>query len=100
MKKDGEHHWWETLLGWSPTATGVFNLMLHPIVILLTLMFPWSPSHKSREPGGGREIATLGWSSAAELGRAPGTEGAHGKWAELQRDSSAQEQQLCKAQQG
>ena len=37
VKKDGEHHWWETLLGWSPTATGVFNLMLHPVVILLTL---------------------------------------------------------------
>ncbi|KAK4810571.1 LOW QUALITY PROTEIN: hypothetical protein QYF61_004534 [Mycteria americana] len=37
VKKDGEHHWWETLLGWSPTAMGVFNLMLHPVVILLTL---------------------------------------------------------------
>ncbi|XP_076194341.1 uncharacterized protein LOC143160464 [Aptenodytes patagonicus] len=37
VKKDGEHHWWETLLGWSPTATGVFNLMLHPIIVLLTL---------------------------------------------------------------
>ncbi|KAK4810466.1 hypothetical protein QYF61_004246 [Mycteria americana] len=37
VKKDGEHHWWETLLGWSQTATGVFNLMLHPVVILLTL---------------------------------------------------------------
>ena len=42
----------------------------------------------------------LGWSSAAELGWAPGMEGAHGKWAALQRDSSAQEQLLCKAQQG
>ncbi|KAM6056629.1 uncharacterized protein LJ206_015028 [Theristicus caerulescens] len=21
VKKDGEHHWWETLLGWSPAAT-------------------------------------------------------------------------------
>ncbi|KAK4828079.1 hypothetical protein QYF61_023139 [Mycteria americana] len=29
--KDGEHHWWETLFGWSPTATGILNLMLHPI---------------------------------------------------------------------
>lgn len=37
VKKGGEHHWWETLLGWLPTATGVFNLMLHPVAILLTL---------------------------------------------------------------
>ncbi|KAK4832914.1 hypothetical protein QYF61_026557 [Mycteria americana] len=37
VKEDGEHHWWETLLGWSPTAMGVFNLKLHPVVILLTL---------------------------------------------------------------
>ena len=42
----------------------------------------------------------LGWSSAAELGWAPGMEGAHGKRAVLQRDSCAQEQLLCKAQQG
>ena len=33
--------------------------------------------------GGCRESAALGWSSAAELGRAPGTEGAHGKRAAL-----------------
>ncbi|XP_076185054.1 uncharacterized protein LOC143156043 [Aptenodytes patagonicus] len=38
VKKDGEHYWWESLLGWSPTATGVFNFMLHPVVILLTLI--------------------------------------------------------------
>ncbi|KAK4828276.1 hypothetical protein QYF61_024941 [Mycteria americana] len=51
VKKDGEHHWWETLLGWSPTARGVFNLMLHPVVILLTLTLElfafWSTSHLS-----------------------------------------------------
>lgn len=34
-KKDGEHHWWDTLLGWSLTATGTLNRMLHTIVILL-----------------------------------------------------------------
>lgn len=28
---------WETLLVWPPTATGVFNLLLHPVVILLTV---------------------------------------------------------------
>uniref|UniRef100_A0A8C3PND6 Uncharacterized protein n=1 Tax=Calidris pygmaea TaxID=425635 RepID=A0A8C3PND6_9CHAR len=38
MRKDGEHHWWEILLGWSPTATGLFNRMLHPIVLLLILI--------------------------------------------------------------
>lgn len=38
--------------------------------------------------------------SAAELGQAPGPQGTPGKWAVLQRDSSAQEQLLCTAQQG
>jgi len=38
VKKDGEHHWWETLLGKSPTAMGVFNFMLHLVVIFLTNM--------------------------------------------------------------
>jgi len=42
----------------------------------------------------------MGWSSAAELGWAPGMEGAHVKRAVLQRDSCAKEQLLCKAQQG
>lgn len=37
VNKDGEHRWWEALLGWSPTATGILNLMLHPVVILLSL---------------------------------------------------------------
>ena len=36
----------------------------------------------------GRESAALGWSSAAELGWAPGMEGAHGNQSALQR-------QLC-----
>ena len=53
--------------------------------------FPWSSRDTLREPRGGRESAALGCSSAAELGWAPGTEGAHGKWAALQRDSSAPE---------
>ncbi|XP_074878403.1 olfactory receptor 14C36-like [Buteo buteo] len=39
--------------------------------------FPWSPRDIWREPRGGRESAALGWSSAAELGWAPGLEGAH-----------------------
>ncbi|XP_009922576.2 olfactory receptor 14C36 [Haliaeetus albicilla] len=39
--------------------------------------FPWSPRDTWREPRGGRESAALGWSSAAELGWAPGLEGAH-----------------------
>ena len=38
VKKDGEHHWWETLFEWSPTATRTLNLMLHPIVVLLALV--------------------------------------------------------------
>ena len=35
VKKGREHHWWKTPLGWSPTATGALNLMLHPVVVLL-----------------------------------------------------------------
>ena len=53
---------------------------------------PWSPWDISREPRRGRESDVLGWSSAAELRWAPGMEGARGKRAALQRDSSAQEQ--------
>ena len=43
---------------------------------------------------GGREKAAWGWFRGPELGWAPGTQGAHGKQAELQRDRSAQEQLL------
>ena len=62
--------------------------------------FPWSPRNISRESKGSRKRDGLGWSSAAELGWAPAIEGAHGSQEALQRDSSAQEQLLCKAQQG
>ncbi|XP_067170013.1 uncharacterized protein [Apteryx mantelli] len=37
VKKNGEYHWWETLLGWSPTATGIYNHMLHPVIVMLSL---------------------------------------------------------------
>lgn len=37
VKKDGDHKWWEVLFGWSPTATGLINKLLHPIVILFVL---------------------------------------------------------------
>ncbi|XP_063177384.1 uncharacterized protein LOC134508994 isoform X1 [Chroicocephalus ridibundus] len=37
VKRDGGHEWWDTLFGWSPTATGLFNKMLHPVVVLLVL---------------------------------------------------------------
>ena len=37
IKRDGEHHGWETLLGWSPTATGIYNHVLHPVVVVLSL---------------------------------------------------------------
>ncbi|XP_075344890.1 uncharacterized protein LOC142402885 [Mycteria americana] len=30
VKQDGGHHWWDTLLGWLPTATRILNKMLHP----------------------------------------------------------------------
>ncbi|XP_066405256.1 uncharacterized protein [Molothrus aeneus] len=37
IKKAGEHHWWEVFFGWSPTATGIFNTLLHPIVVILLM---------------------------------------------------------------
>jgi len=37
-KKDGEHRWWDTLFRWSPTMIRILNQMLHPTVILLTLV--------------------------------------------------------------
>lgn len=37
VKKDVEHHCWETLLEWSPTAMAAFNFIFHTVVILLTL---------------------------------------------------------------
>ncbi|XP_042723881.1 LOW QUALITY PROTEIN: uncharacterized protein LOC122178042 [Lagopus leucura] len=38
VMKAGEHHWWEVLFGWSPTATGIFNSVLHPVVVILGLI--------------------------------------------------------------
>jgi len=62
--------------------------------------FPWSPRNISRESKGNRKRDALGWSCAAELGWAPGVEGAHSNRTVLQRDSCVQEQLLCKAQHG
>lgn len=38
VKKDGEHWWCDTLVGWLPTATRILNWVLHPVVILLMLI--------------------------------------------------------------
>ncbi|XP_077645678.1 uncharacterized protein LOC144247889 [Lonchura striata] len=38
VKSDAEHRWWDTLFGWSPTATGILNKLCHPIVVLLILV--------------------------------------------------------------
>ncbi|XP_009989694.1 PREDICTED: uncharacterized protein LOC104383269 [Tauraco erythrolophus] len=37
IKRVGEHHWWEVFFGWSPTATGIFNTLLHPVVVILLM---------------------------------------------------------------
>nr|XP_010297308.1 PREDICTED: uncharacterized protein LOC104632952 [Balearica regulorum gibbericeps] len=37
IKRVGEHHWWEIFFGWSPTATGIFNALLHPVVVILLM---------------------------------------------------------------
>ncbi|XP_053789840.1 uncharacterized protein LOC128783219 [Vidua chalybeata] len=38
VKSDAVHRWWDTLFGWSLTATGVLNKLCHPIVVLLILV--------------------------------------------------------------
>ncbi|XP_074424622.1 uncharacterized protein LOC141735547 [Larus michahellis] len=38
VKRDGGHGWGDTLFGWSPTVTGLYNKMLHPVVVLLILI--------------------------------------------------------------
>lgn len=35
VAKTADHQWWETLLGWGPVATEVFNLTLHLVVAVL-----------------------------------------------------------------
>ncbi|XP_064007761.1 uncharacterized protein LOC135179645 isoform X2 [Pogoniulus pusillus] len=37
IKRVGEHRWWEMFFGWSPTATSVFNALLHPVVVILLM---------------------------------------------------------------
>lgn len=39
VKKDEEQHCWDMLFGWLQTATGVFNKVLHPVIVLLILTF-------------------------------------------------------------
>ena len=37
VKKDREHHGWETLLGWSPTATGICGHVFNAVAAVLSL---------------------------------------------------------------
>ncbi|XP_071884738.1 uncharacterized protein [Anas platyrhynchos] len=37
VQRDERHRWWDTLFGWSPAAKGIFNKMLHPVIVLLIL---------------------------------------------------------------
>ncbi|XP_075719867.1 uncharacterized protein LOC142760560 [Rhinoderma darwinii] len=38
LDADAEVSWWESLFGYSPKATSFFNLLIHPVIILLTLV--------------------------------------------------------------
>lgn len=38
VKQETNHHWWDALFGWSPTATGILNTLGHPIIVILTLI--------------------------------------------------------------
>ncbi|XP_068888050.1 uncharacterized protein [Aphelocoma coerulescens] len=38
VRQDASHNWWDSLFGWSPTATGILNTLCHPIIVLLTLV--------------------------------------------------------------
>lgn len=33
--RTASHQWWEMFLGWPTTASGIWNMALHPIVIVL-----------------------------------------------------------------
>lgn len=38
LEEGPSHHWWDELFGWPPTATGLLNTLVHPIVVLLILV--------------------------------------------------------------
>lgn len=44
--KGGGYHWWEVLLGLFPPATGVLNLTLHPVIVLI-IMFVFVPVYSN-----------------------------------------------------
>jgi len=74
VKKDGEHDWWETLLGWLPTARGVFNSVLHPVVILLsTILLITVPSLAGKDTERSRKTLLIntwmrGWCNCKNFG--------------------------------
>ncbi|XP_044140005.1 uncharacterized protein LOC122930579 [Bufo gargarizans] len=38
LDKDSKVSWWESLFGYSPKATSFFNLLIHPVIVLLALV--------------------------------------------------------------
>ncbi|XP_044155470.1 vasoactive intestinal polypeptide receptor 1-like [Bufo gargarizans] len=38
LDKDSKVSWWESLFGYSPKATSFFNLLIHPVIVLLVLV--------------------------------------------------------------
>ncbi|XP_073519257.1 uncharacterized protein [Phyllobates terribilis] len=38
LNKDSEVSWWESVFGYSPKATSFFNLLIHPVIVLLILV--------------------------------------------------------------
>lgn len=37
LKQDTSHRWWDIIFGWSPTATGILNPLLHSVIAILML---------------------------------------------------------------
>ncbi|XP_072010694.1 uncharacterized protein [Engystomops pustulosus] len=38
LEKDSTVSWWESLFGYSPKATSFFNMLIHPVIVLLVLV--------------------------------------------------------------
>uniref|UniRef100_A0A8C5IUW4 Uncharacterized protein n=1 Tax=Junco hyemalis TaxID=40217 RepID=A0A8C5IUW4_JUNHY len=38
VEQVGQHHWWDIFTGYSPTATQVFNYLVHPMLIVIGVL--------------------------------------------------------------
>ena len=38
INQDTNHHWWDALFGWSPSAMGILNRLCPSSIVILTLV--------------------------------------------------------------